>query len=93
MGKLLWLFHDYLKYCKYGYGRAADSASYDIRNGYISRQEGVRLVEKYALEKAYIKKTVCHFRKKELNKELKRIETTDPYSLEEYRKFKRSALK
>lgn len=39
--------HDYLKYCKYGYGRAADSASYDIRNGYIKREEGVRLVEKY----------------------------------------------
>ena len=39
--------HDYLKYCKYGYGRATDSASYDIRNGYISREEGVRLAEKY----------------------------------------------
>jgi hypothetical protein len=31
--------------------------------------EDLRLVEKYALEKGYIKKTVCHFRKKELNKE------------------------
>ena len=55
--------------------------------------EDLRLVEKYALEKSYIKKTVCHFKKKELNKELKRIETTDPYTLDEYRKFRRSALK
>jgi N-acetyl sugar amidotransferase len=39
--------HDYLKYCKYGYGRAADSASYDIRNNKIERGEAVRLVEKY----------------------------------------------
>jgi len=39
--------HDYLKYCKYGFGRSTDSASYDIRNGYIDRDEGVRLVEKY----------------------------------------------
>jgi hypothetical protein len=39
--------HDYLKFCKYGFGRAADSASYDIRNRIIGRDEGVRLVEKY----------------------------------------------
>jgi hypothetical protein len=39
--------HDYLKYCKYGYGRATDSACYDIRNGIIDRQQGVRLAEKY----------------------------------------------
>jgi N-acetyl sugar amidotransferase len=39
--------HDYLKYCKFGFGRATDSASYDIRNGYIERAEGVRLAEKY----------------------------------------------
>jgi len=39
--------HDYLKYLKYGYGRATDSACIEIRNGVISREEGVRLVEKY----------------------------------------------
>lgn len=39
--------HDYLKYVKYGYGRATDSASYDIRNGVIDRKQGVRLVERY----------------------------------------------
>ncbi len=39
--------HDYLKYVKYGFGRATDSASYDVRNKLISREEGVRLVERY----------------------------------------------
>lgn len=39
--------HDYLKYCKYGFGRATDSACIDIRNGVISREQGVRLAERY----------------------------------------------
>lgn len=39
--------HDYLKYLKYGYGRATDSACIEIRNGAISRSEGLRLVERY----------------------------------------------
>ena len=39
--------HDYLKYVKYGFGRATDNACLDIRLGYISRSEGVRLVNKY----------------------------------------------
>ena len=39
--------HDYLKFLKYGYGRATDSACLDIRNGTIKREEGVRLVERY----------------------------------------------
>jgi N-acetyl sugar amidotransferase len=51
--------HDYLKYCKFGFGRASDSASYDIRNGYIQRPEGVRLAEKY--DSPYPKKAVETF--------------------------------
>jgi len=39
--------HDYLKYIKYGFGRATDNACLDIRLGYIGREEGVRLVNKY----------------------------------------------
>jgi len=39
--------HDYLKYVKYGFGRATDNACLDIRLGYITREEGVRLVNKY----------------------------------------------
>lgn len=39
--------HDYLKFCKFGYSRATDDASRDIRHGYITREEGLRLVERY----------------------------------------------
>lgn len=39
--------HDYLKFIKYGFGRATDHACLDIRNGDITREEGVRLVQKY----------------------------------------------
>lgn len=36
-----------LKYLKYGYGRATDQACRDIRAGHITRQEGLKLAEKY----------------------------------------------
>jgi len=36
--------HDYLKYLKFGYGRATDDASTEIRHGRISREEGLELV-------------------------------------------------
>jgi N-acetyl sugar amidotransferase len=39
--------HDYLKYLKFGYGRATDDASMEIRHGRISREEGIELVRKY----------------------------------------------
>lgn len=39
--------HDYLKYVKYGFGRATDNACLDVRLGYIKREEAVRLVNKY----------------------------------------------
>jgi N-acetyl sugar amidotransferase len=39
--------HDYLKYVKYGFGRASDNACLDVRLGYITRPEAVRLVNKY----------------------------------------------
>lgn len=39
--------HDYLKFTKYGFGRATDHACLDIRNGRISRAEGMDLVRKY----------------------------------------------
>jgi len=48
--------HDYLKYLKFGYGRATDEASYEIRHGRMAREEGVAMVEKldafepYAME-------------------------------------------
>jgi N-acetyl sugar amidotransferase len=39
--------HDYFKYLKFGFCRATDHASIDIRNKRISREEGLRLVKQY----------------------------------------------
>lgn len=39
--------HDYLKFVKYGFGRATDHACIDIRNSRLTRQEGLDLVKKY----------------------------------------------
>ncbi|MDO8584838.1 MAG: N-acetyl sugar amidotransferase [bacterium] len=39
--------HDYLKFLKYGFCRATDHACLDIRNGRITREEGMELVRKY----------------------------------------------
>lgn len=39
--------HDYMKFIKFGYGRASDHASKDIRDGYLTRAQGIALVEKY----------------------------------------------
>ena len=34
-------------YIKYGIGRATSDAAHEIRDGHISREEGLRLVKKY----------------------------------------------
>lgn len=39
--------HDYMKFIKFGYGRASDHACKDIRDGYITRAQGVELVRQY----------------------------------------------
>ncbi len=39
--------HDYLKYLKFGYGRATDDASTEIRRGRLTREEGKALVKEY----------------------------------------------
>ncbi|MBI2113118.1 MAG: N-acetyl sugar amidotransferase [Candidatus Wildermuthbacteria bacterium] len=39
--------HDYLKYLKFGYGRATDDASNEIRHGRMTREEGIEMVKKY----------------------------------------------
>jgi N-acetyl sugar amidotransferase len=39
--------HDYLKFVKFGFGRTTDHACLDIRNGRITRDKGVKLVEQY----------------------------------------------
>jgi N-acetyl sugar amidotransferase len=39
--------HDYLKYVKYGFGRATDHACIDIRNGRLTRNEALALVKQF----------------------------------------------
>lgn len=39
--------HDYLKWIKFGYGRATDHATKDIREGLMTRAEGIEMVKKY----------------------------------------------
>jgi N-acetyl sugar amidotransferase len=39
--------HDYLKFIKFGYGRATDHSCKDIRAGVMTRKEGVEMVKKY----------------------------------------------
>jgi len=42
-----YLVHPWLKYPKFGHARATDVACYWIRNGYITREEGVKLVKEH----------------------------------------------
>ncbi len=39
--------HDYIKYCKHGYGKVTDHASREIRLRRMSREEGLEHVKKY----------------------------------------------
>ena len=39
--------HDYLKFVKFGYGRATDHACKDIRAGRMTRDEGIAMVRRY----------------------------------------------
>lgn len=39
--------HDWMKYVKFGYGRATDHACRDIRNGAMTRDEGIEMVREY----------------------------------------------
>ena len=40
-------FHYYLMFIKFGFGRATSDAAHEIREGHITREEGVQLVRKY----------------------------------------------
>jgi len=41
------VFHDYFKFLKYGFGRATDHTSIEIRYGRMTREEGLNLVKRY----------------------------------------------
>lgn len=45
--------HDYLKYLKFGYGRATDETSYEIRHGRMTREEGAKIVAKLDPKEPY----------------------------------------
>jgi len=42
--------HDYVKFLKFGYGKATDHASRDIRLKRLSREDGIRLAQKFDAE-------------------------------------------
>ena len=54
--------------------------------------EVIRLVEQYAEETGIIKKRVAHFKKKELNKEIGRLDREDPYSFLDLQKYRKAML-
>tara|TARA_B100001063_G_C16756690_1_gene553532 strand:- start:394 stop:1557 length:1164 start_codon:yes stop_codon:yes gene_type:complete len=55
--------HHYLSYIKFGIGRATSDSAHEIRDGKISREEGVLLVKKYDSEipKRHFKETLDYF--------------------------------
>ena len=53
--------HDYLKYLKFGYGRATDDASMEIRHGRLSRDEGLKLVKEYDAKEPRTLQFYCDF--------------------------------
>ena len=55
--------------------------------------EVIRLVEQYAEETGVVKNRVAHFQKKELNKEIGRLDREDPYSFSDLKKYRKASLK
>jgi len=55
--------HDYLKYCKFGFGRATDDACRDVRDGIINREEATRLASRYdgGYPKELVERFCAHF--------------------------------
>lgn len=53
--------HDYLKYLKFGYGRGTDDASMEIRHGRMTREEGMKMVERYDSREPSTLQTYCDF--------------------------------
>jgi N-acetyl sugar amidotransferase len=53
--------HDYLKYLKFGYGRATDDASMEIRHGRMTREEGVEMVRRYDAQEPSTLAMYCEF--------------------------------
>ena len=55
--------------------------------------ETIRKIEQYAVEMKIVKNRVAHFKKKELNKEIDRLDREDPYSPLDLQKYRKASLK
>ena len=55
--------------------------------------DDLNLIFKWAKENKYIKENICDIKRHERNKEYKRLEDVDPYSVEELRKLRKAAIK
>ena len=73
-----------MKFIKFGYGRASDHASKDIRAGYMTRQEGINMVKKYdhvVSDDLYYwldyinEKEDCYFGKLQIHLEIQGLDT------------------
>ena len=53
--------HDYLKYLKFGYGRATDDVATEIRHGRMTREEGVEQVRRYDAREPRTLEFYCDF--------------------------------
>jgi N-acetyl sugar amidotransferase len=53
--------HDYLKYLKFGYGRATDDGSMEIRHGRMSREDGLAMVRRYDAQEPSSLALYCDF--------------------------------
>jgi len=53
--------HDYLKFVKFGYGRATDDASMEIRHGRMTREEGIEMVKRYDSNEPSTLEMYCEF--------------------------------
>jgi len=53
--------HDYLKFLKFGYGRATDDASMEIRHGRMSREQGIEMVRQYDSREPTSLASYCDF--------------------------------
>ena len=40
-------FHYYMRYIKFGLGRCSEEASHEVRDNHITREEGIKLMNKY----------------------------------------------
>lgn len=85
--------HDYLKFVKYGFGRATDHACIDIRNKRITRKEGLELVKKF--DGKYPKLAVADFieysgmTKEEIDKIIDSFTNSILFQQDDFGNFKR----